>query len=314
MRLNNRTLLKIKWKNRLLTLALLGLMCAGVWLLGRWILGDIFALYAVFLVMTIIAFNPALSPSLLMRAYRAQPVKPQDAYELCQIVAVLAKRAHLPTTPKLYYLPIGTMNAFAAGSQSNSVIALSDGLLRNLTLNEITGVIAHEISHIRHNDMLIMIVSDLMGQITRLLAFIGQLFLLLAFPMLVMGAIEIDLLPFAIVILTPLLSALIQLAISRSRELQADVSAAELLGTPEPLINALIKLERQSSYWERFYRASSDNALLRTHPTTKERIEQLDALSPDASWQPLGYQDGWTNPWSHSPQLYPRRISRYLWF
>lgn len=285
-----------------------------VWLLGRWIVGDIFAVYAVGLVAIIMLFNPAFSPTLLMKAYRATPIDAQASPELHQLVNQLAKRAQLSKTPELFYLPVGTMNAFATGKQSNAVIALSDGLLRNLTLTEIAGVLAHEISHIQHNDMLIMIISDLMGQLTRILAFVGQIFLLLSIPMILIGAVHINLLPFAIIILAPVFTALIQLSISRHREIQADLSATQLLGTPEPLINALIKLERQSSYWERFYRASSDNALLRSHPTTKERIELLDSINQEPRWLPIKAGDAWTNPWIKDPTIMPRRFSRYFWF
>jgi heat shock protein HtpX len=315
MKLNTRQLIRIKWKNRLQTLVLLSLMCAFVWLLGRWLIGEMFAYYAVGTVILVTVFNPAFSPATLMKAYRATLIHPAQSVELHQLITMLAERAQLPAAPKLYYLPIGTMNAFACGTQRDSVIALSDGLLRNLTFHEMAGVLAHEISHIRHNDMLIMTISDLMGQITRILALVGQLIMLLAFPMLIMDAISLEVLPLVIIIMAPLFTALIQLALSRNREKLADIAATQLLGTPDPLINALIKLEQQSSYWERFYRASSDNALLRTHPTTNERIELLDSLNTQPRhWQPIHLTATWKNPWIQSPQISPRRVSRYFWF
>ncbi len=312
--MNTAELNIIKWKNRLQTLLLFALMGLFVWILGRWILGDAFALYALVLVTIMMIFNPAFSPRLLMKAYQARKIEVYEAPALHQAIRQLTKRAHLPEVPTLYYLPVGTMTAFATGTQKNAVIALSDGLLRNLTLDEIIGVLAHEISHIRHKDMLIMSMADMIGQLTRILSLTGQLFLIFSLPVLLVGALEINMLPFMVIILAPFFSALIQLAISRKREIMADMSAAQLIGSPEPLINALIKLERQSSYWERYYRASSDNALLRTHPTTAQRIEQLETLQNKPVWEPMERPQSWHYPWPQQPYIQPRRVSRYLWF
>lgn len=314
MQLNNTELTLNKWKNAAQTLMLLGLMATFVWILGTWILGESFALFATLCIVTLMVFNPALSPQFIMRAYAAAELREHQAPELFHALKILSQRAELETTPKLFYIPVGTMNAFATGSQSNSAIGLSDGLLRQLDLEEILGVLAHEISHIRHHDIRIMTISDLMGQLTRLLSMTGQILIFFSIPAVLAGLAQIDLLPVLVLVLAPTASALVQLAISRRREFQADLSAAQLMGSPRPLTKALIKLNRQSSYWERFYRASSDNALLRTHPTTKERIEKLEALKSKEDWQPLPTARFHDPHWLPKQHIRPRRVSRYFWF
>lgn len=313
MRLNHQKLRQLNWINRLQSLMLLALMCGYVWLVGRWVIGEGFGLFAGLFVIGLMLFNPAFSPRVILRAYRATPITVYDAPELHHALRVLAQRAGLEKVPSLHYIPVGTMNAFAMGLQGNASIALSDGLLRQLSLEEVLGVLAHEVSHIRHNDMFIMATADLMGQMARLLSFAAQGLVLLSVPLILLGEVSIQWLPVFIIMAAPIVSALIQLAISRKREFLADLSAAELMGQPDPLIRALAKLERQNSYWERFYRASSDNALLRTHPTTAERIAQLQAVAESAAWEPLVVPHQVSSPWMSQTAIHPRRISRYFW-
>jgi heat shock protein HtpX len=312
--LNQNELAATLWKNRLQTLLLLAIMGLFVWLLGTALLGSLFAWYATLTVLLMLALNPALSPRMLMRAYAALPIENWQAPDLIHATQLLAERAGLPAAPQLYYLPIGTMNAFATGNPANSAIGLSDGLLRQLRQDEIIGVLAHEISHIRHQDIRIMTISDMMGQLTRLLSLFGQLLILLSLPVYLSGLAEFPLLAFLLIVFAPGFCALLQLALSRRREFQADAAAAQLMGTPRPLIRALDKLGRQNSYWERFYRASSDNALLRTHPETAERIAALSALEIKSLWEPLPQTALFMHQWLPVKQVPPRRVSRYFWF
>lgn len=317
--LDTGKLKQIKLKNRVQTLLLLILMAGFVGLLGLWILGEAFALSALFVILIIGIFNPVYSPYFIMRAYGAKPINEQQSPQLYLINQQLAQRARLDRAPQLYYLPIGTLNAFATGSYNNTVIGLSDALLRTLDIEELAGVLAHEISHIKHHDMRIMSLADTMGMLTRTLSLTGQILLLLLIPAQLLGMLSINLLAFAILILAPLASALIQLAISRNREFLADLSAAQLLGDPRPLQNALIKLDSQNSYWERLYRASTDNSILRTHPTTRERIEQLNTLYKPSQWQPFDYNQTTAPDRIHHNLLAqkafnPRRTGRYYWF
>ncbi len=305
---------QIKLKNRLQTLLLLVIMATFVGLLGLWILGKDFALTALFIILIIGIFNPVYSPYFIMHAYHASPISPEQFPQLHHINQQLAQRAGLEKAPKLFYLPIGTLNAFATGSYDNAVIGLSDGLLRTLDIEELAGVLAHEISHIKHHDMRIMSLADTMGMLTRTLSLTGQILLILFIPAQFMGMLSINFIAFAILILAPVASALIQLAVSRKREFLADLSAAQLLGDPRPLRNALIKLDAQDSYWERLYRASTDNAILRTHPTTGERIKQLNELYHSSQWQPIDYSNSVPNNLVAENAIKPRRIGRYYWF
>ena len=314
MPLREATLKQATRKNQLQTLGLLALMGAFSWLLGSWLFGPDFAVIAVLMGIAGLLFAPAVSTSMLMKAYGASPLTRHQAPELHEITRLISERARLPKQPELYYVPVGTMNAFATGNRHSAAIGLSHGLLQRLTLEEIAGVLAHEISHIRYNDTRVMAIAETFGNITRTLSLIGQFILLFSLPMLIMGVVQISLLPLLLLIMAPTLSALIQLAISRRREYQADMSSAELLGTPEPLIRALTTLDQQNSYWERFYRASSDNSLLRTHPKTEERIARLRTLYPEPPrrHEPLVFRHPVNHPWQ--TPIPPRRVSRYFWF
>ncbi len=142
----------------------------------------------------------------MMRAYNARPITVEQSPQLHSINQELAKRAGLDKAPQLYYLPIGTLNSFATGSPDNAVIGLSDGLLRTLELEELAGVLAHEISHIKHHDMRIMSLADTMGMLTRTLSLTGQVLLIILIPAQLMGIVSINFIAFAILILAPVAS------------------------------------------------------------------------------------------------------------
>ncbi len=312
--LNTDKLNQIKSRNRFQTLFLLIIMAGFTGLLGWWILGKDFALAALLVIAVLGFFNPVYSPKFIMRAYGARPINLSQSPHLHSINQQLAQRAGLDKAPVLYYLPIGTMNAFATGTDTNAVIGLSDGLLRTLTLEEQAGVLAHEISHIKHNDMRVMSLADTMGMLTRTLSLTGQILLLFLIPAQLLGMVSINFIAFIILIFAPFASALIQLAISRNRELLADLSAAQLLGDPRPLKNALIKLDGQNSYWERYYRASTDTSILRTHPKTEKRVELLNDLYQSSQWQPMNYKNITHNNLIADQSISPRQIGRYYWF
>jgi heat shock protein HtpX len=127
--------------------------------------------------------------------------------------------------------------------------------------------------------------ADLVSRITGLLSTIGQLMLLVSLPILLLGGEAPPLLPMLVLIAAPTISSLVQLALSRNRELEADRSAAELTGDPEGLARALTKLDRyQGSYWEQLVmpgRNIPEPSVLRTHPPVEERVRRLMALAPD---------------------------------
>ena len=237
------------------------------------------------------------SDRLVLRMYRAQEVSEAEAPELFGIVAELAQRASLPM-PKVYVIPGETPNAFATGrNPKHAAVAVTQGITRILSRDELRGVLAHELSHVRHRDTLISCVAaTLVGAITFLarMAQFGAMF----------GGRSSDdegNNPFGVLVVAifaGLAAVLLQLALSRSREFEADAAAARLLGEGEPLARALEKLERGAQIAPMDASPATAHLfivsplaggrgaaglftkLLRTHPLTEERIARLR----DRSW------------------------------
>jgi heat shock protein HtpX len=221
--------------------------------------------------------------TMVLRMYGARRLRREQAPALYAAVDELARRAGLRNVPALAYVPSALVNGFATGTGGRAVIVVTDGLVRALDLRELVAVLAHEVSHIKSNDLWVMALADLMSRFTSTMSLFGQLALLISFPLLLMGAVEVNWLLFALLILAPTLSALAQLGLSRTREFHADLNAARLTGDPEGLAHALLKLERaQSPWWEQVLmpgRRVPEPSYLRTHPTTEERVERLSQLA-----------------------------------
>jgi heat shock protein HtpX len=176
------------------------------------------------------------------------------------------------------------INAFALGDAGHRVIAVTDGLLRTLQLRELVGVLAHEISHIRHHDMWVMVVADVITRLTSGLALIGLLVLVVSVPFVLLGEAHIPLTAALLLAAAPTVSTLLQLGLSRNREFDADLGAVGLTGDPRGLASALDKLDRYQGGWlEQIFlpgQRSPDPSVLRSHPPTAERIRRLLALEP----------------------------------
>ncbi len=256
----------------LLLLAAVGFLFAGV--KGLLFLG---ALSAVLFVV-----SPRISPRMILRMYRARPLHEADAPYLVRVVEELARRADLARVPALYYVPSEMVNAFAVGTRDNAAIGLTDGILRTLNRRELTGVLAHEMSHVRANDTRVMGLADMISRATNTLSMIGQFLLFLNLPLVLIGRATIPWLAVLLLILAPTIASLLQLALSRAREYDADLGAAELTGDPRGLASALAKLERVSSGWfERILlpgRRVPEPSMLRSHPRTEDRIRRLLSL------------------------------------
>jgi len=194
----------------------------------------------------------------------------------------LARRSGLARYPPLYYIPSSVMNAFTVGKRDNAAIGVTDGILRKLTLRELAGVLAHEISHLRNGDLRVMTLADVISRITANLSMIGQVLILINLPLFLMGRAHIPWIPLLLLLAAPTLSALMQLALSRTREFDADMGAVRLTGDPLGLASALEKMERyQGSLLGTIFapgRRSPDPSLLRSHPHTEERIRRLLSL------------------------------------
>jgi heat shock protein HtpX len=277
--MNQELLAAHRLRNSLQSLLLVGVLAALCAYLA-WLLAGSFGMWlALGFVVFGFALMPAASPRMIMGAYRAEPIHPRSAPRLYEVLEVLARRAGLPRVPLLFYLPSRVMNAFTTGGPDNAAIALSDGLLRRMDMRELAGVVAHELSHVAHEDTRVMAFADLASRVTGLLSLAGQLLLIVNLPLLLFADYHIDWLPILVLLAAPTLSALVQLALSRSREFEADRSAAELTGDPEGLASALDKMDRvQGGLLERLLLPGAripDPSLLRTHPPTAERIRRL---------------------------------------
>ena len=241
-------------------------------------------------------FGPRVKPDAVMRIYRARPVDQRHGAQLLRIVEVLSDRAELPTTPRLFVVPSATLNAFASGTPERAVIAVTEGLLRRLSLREVAGVIAHEMSHIRNRDLAVMGLADAMTRYTQMLAYVAIFMAILNGPAWLLGVPIFPWAAIALLYLAPAVSSLLQLALSRTREFDADLEAAGLTGDPVGLASALGSLERlQGNFWEDLMlpptRRVPYPSLLRSHPDTGDRIARLTDLARHALARPMSYPE-----------------------
>jgi heat shock protein HtpX len=236
----------------------------------------------------IYAFAPRLPAETMLRFYRARRLDPRldaQAQQILHIVDILADRAELPAAPRVYLIPSMTLNAFAAGTPEKAVIALTEGLRRRLNLNELAGVLAHEISHVRNNDLAIMGIADILTRCMQWLAYLAVILAVLNLPAFLLGDAEVPLIGLILLYLAPTAGSLLQLALSRTREFDADLEAVSLTGDPPALISALQKVERhQGHFWEDLRlpvpgRRIPQPSVLRSHPKTEDRIKRLEALT-----------------------------------
>ena len=223
----------------------------------------------------------------ILSHYNAIPVTPKEAPELYGIVRNLARKANLPM-PKVYIIPDQVPNAFATGRDyEHAAVAVTEGILELLTPEELEGVLAHELSHIKHYDMLIGTIAATIAGAISLLANFGFIF----------GGDRENrnpILEIILMVVAPLAATIIQMAISRSREFEADKGAALITGHPEWLQSALSKLDNYAKqavlhdaepssahlFIVNPFSALKDgfSSLFSTHPSTEERIERLEML------------------------------------
>jgi heat shock protein HtpX len=219
-----------------------------------------------------------VSPKMVLGLYKARPLSFEEAPELHQIIIELSKRAELPSIPILHYVPTKMMNAFAVGTENDSAVAVTDGLLRAMNMRQIAGILAHEVSHIKSGDLKVMGLADVLNRITSIISNIG----LIGIPVVLGTGINVPLLGMGLLIAAPMLGGLLQMGLSRAREYDADLDGATLTGDPEGLASALQVLEaRHASNWEGLVLPGSrmpQPSLMRTHPKTEERVARLMAL------------------------------------
>jgi heat shock protein HtpX len=237
------------------------------------------------------------SDKLALRAGRAHPITREQAPEFYDMIARLAERANLPM-PTVAISPDAQPNAFATGRNPNhAVVCATQGLLSSLSRSEVEGVMAHELMHVKHRDILI---GSVAAAIATAISYMAQMAM---FSQMFGGRDRREggnpLAMLAVAILAPIAASLIQMAVSRSREYEADRGAAELIGTGEPLASALEKIEvlakqrpmaiapAQASHYihnplaEAHSRQGDGGGMAKmfsTHPPTQERIRRLRAM------------------------------------
>jgi len=316
-------MLKHKLTNKLQIYALFLLLSSLVVYIALVIGGVVLAIVALFSVLVFYFFNPYIASHFILRMYSAQVIPYSSAPALYDMADELSARAGLSFTPKLYYIPSSVINSFTVGQSENSSIAISDGILRRLNYEEIAGIIGHEISHIKNDDIRVMIFADVAGRLIKIFSIMGQVLILLSLPFIFMGNVQINWLPFIFVIVAPLGSDLIQLAMSRVREYEADRGSAMLLGDARPLISALHKI---SFYEHNIFRSIitpvnkiPEPSLLRTHPQTEQRISRLIEIDKTIEHKPYQFHpDFLSGSQSHhhieTKHRHPRRHINGFWY
>lgn len=237
---------------------------------------------------------PALPPHAVMRLYGASVLPPYTAPALYRMVGDLADRAGLAAVPTLYFLRAPAANAFTVGNTRQAAIAVTDGLLRHLEEREVRAVLAHEIAHLAAGDIDLMRLTDVLATATRLIGTFGLVVCL--FAILAAGPEAVPAWAIWTLALAPIALALMQLALSRSREFAADMSAVELTGDPVALAQALVRIQRLTEWtFRRMFGTTTGldaPSLLRTHPPTGERVARLFQHAEE-----LGHRRrGWSPP------------------
>ena len=210
-----------------------------------------------------------------MRWHQGRLLRTEELPWLHQIQKDLANRAGFVRSPALYYVPSSALNAFAVGNRQEGGIAVTDGLLRTLSYREVRAVLAHEMTHLQHNDVSVMLLSSIVGRLIQLLAWSGIALILFSLPLSWLYEKPVPWLWLLFMIVAPWLSLLLQAGLSRTREFQADLGAARLTDDPQALIQALAKIDSGSSAPVH----PSETTLLQSHPATSERVARLASIS-----------------------------------
>jgi len=231
------------------------------------------------------------SDKIVLKMYRAKPVNESEAPELYSMVRRLAQKAELPM-PKVYMMEQDQPNAFATGrNPEHGVVAVTTGIMKILTREELEGVIAHELAHIKHRDILVSTVAAAIAGAISYLAQMAQ------WAMIFGGGRSDDneggspIASFVMMIVGPIAAMLVQMAISRSREYGADAGGARIAGNPMRLANALKKLHMASQRIPMHANPATSHMfivnpltgggilkLFSTHPPMEERIARLESM------------------------------------
>ncbi len=273
--------------NQLKTFLLMAALGALLVAIGGYIGGKNGATLALIIAFVMNIGSYWFSDKVVLSMYNAQEVTEADAPDLYHLVSQLVAKAGLPM-PRVYIIPDPSPNAFATGrNPSHAAVAVTEGILRLLTWEELAGVISHELSHVKHRDILIQTIASVFGAAITYLAQFGMFF----------GGRDEEgrgsfLGMLLMAILGPIAAMIIQMAISRSREYMADASGAEICGQPLWLASALDKLRRgveatpmnaapatESMFIVSPFLGGTMAKLFATHPPIEERIARLQHMA-----------------------------------
>lgn len=252
-------------------------------------------------------FGRGASKSWMLKAIGTTKLAPDDAPGLYAILQELARRAGLQHLPTIHLLDSEMMLGFSSGSdESDAAIVLSGPLVQSLSAKEIAGVLAHEVAHIHGGDLVVMGMADLVTRMTRTLSLLGLFLVIMNVPLALSmeGGRHLPWAAMLLLIAAPMVNFLMQMALSRSREYEADTGAVDLCGDPEALAHALEKLELQQTGLFRSlflpHHPGAEPSLLRSHPVTTERVKRIMRQSPAMAPLPdnlVGTHHGFAPGW-----------------
>ena len=272
-------------RNKIHAAVLIGALAALMAVVGWFMAGPAGLFLIAFFAIITLSIGPNAARRLMLQLYSATPLKRHKVPVLYDMVEEFSRRGGVTQTVTLYYIPSRLMLAFTVGGKDDVSMAVSDGLLRRLSGREIAGVLAHELSHVAHGDLMLMALADFITKVTRSLALIALLLIAINLPFIMEGDIAIPWPPIVLLAVAPLLSLLLQLGLSRAREYDADTGAALMTGDPEGIASALQKMDAQQRNWEMALGrigTGDQPSILRTHPPTAARIRALGDIVTEA--------------------------------
>lgn len=277
--MNQKKYFSDQLKNHVHTVAIVTGMVLLLGLPSYYIAGNIGMVGTLFSVVILILITSMLPVNRIMEMTKGVRLNRHQYKGLHQMIDELSLRAGLEKVPDLYYIPSRKANAFVVGGRRKCAIAVTQGILEMLNREELEGVLAHEISHIKNKDLLVMKIADIMTRLTWSMSNIGMILFFVSIPFLLIGETLMPISGIVILMVAPILNFLLQFALSRTREFVADLDAVQLVGSPYGLASALSKLDRGNQIiWNRFYRFANpleELGLFRSHPPTQERIDRI---------------------------------------